>query len=96
LPFSLCLSTVGAAPNCAYLTDVTVARGNILLVDHGRSLDPQPLDPVPGDVSQACCECEGEAGDVMLQAGRYRPRLNQTPLTYRQALASPPAPASRT
>lgn len=37
LAFPLCLSSVGG-PDCALLTDVSVARGNVILVDHGRSV----------------------------------------------------------
>jgi hypothetical protein len=37
LRFPLCLSARGG-PDCALLTDVSVARGNVLLVDHGRSI----------------------------------------------------------
>ena len=59
LPFAFCISAIGAPPNCSYLTDISVARGNIVLVDHGRTLDPEPLPPVPGSTSAPCCECEG-------------------------------------
>ncbi|MFI7101147.1 putative baseplate assembly protein [Streptomyces sp. NPDC050161] len=37
LAFPLCLSTVGGR-DCAPVGDVSVARGNVVLVDHGRSL----------------------------------------------------------
>lgn len=84
LPFSLCLSSIGAAPDCAYLADVSVARGNIVLVDHGRRLDPEPIGAVPPAMGQTCCECEGHPSDVPAQAGRYRPALAQTPLTFCQ------------
>lgn len=36
LPFSLCLSTIGGY-ECEPVPDVSVARGNVVLVDHGRS-----------------------------------------------------------
>jgi predicted phage baseplate assembly protein len=35
--FPLCLSAIGG-PDCTLLTDVSVARGNVILVDHGRSI----------------------------------------------------------
>ncbi|MDE2628655.1 MAG: putative baseplate assembly protein, partial [Burkholderiales bacterium] len=94
LPFALCLSALGAAPECAYLADITVARGNIVLVDHGRKVD-EPLPPVPGVQSTPCCECEGEPGEVQVRSGRYRPVLAQAPLVYREPLPEPAAPASR-
>jgi len=36
LPFDLCLSVRKPAPDCAWLHDVSLARGNVLLVDHGE------------------------------------------------------------
>ncbi|MDQ0767292.1 putative phage baseplate assembly protein [Pseudarthrobacter defluvii] len=43
LPFPLVLSATGPAPECALLTDLAVARGNVLLVDHGQTvLEPDP------------------------------------------------------
>jgi hypothetical protein len=83
LPFALCISAIGAPPDCAYLSDVSVVRGNIVPVDHGRTLDPEPLGTVPAATSQSCCECEGRPSDVVTQAGRYRPVLSRSPLTYR-------------
>lgn len=95
LPFALCLSALGAAPECAYLADITVARGNVILVDHGRTLGVELLPPVPGVQSTPCCECEGEPGEVQVRSGRYRPVLAQAPLVHREPLTEPAAPASR-
>jgi hypothetical protein len=45
LPFPLVLSTPGPAPECAPLTDVTVVRGNVVLVDHGQTVrEPHPVE----------------------------------------------------
>lgn len=38
LPFALCLSTIGPAPECALLERLSVARGNVVLIDHGESV----------------------------------------------------------
>ena len=38
LPFDLCLSVRQRAPDCAAIRDVSVARGNVVLVDHGETL----------------------------------------------------------
>ncbi|TPG11061.1 putative baseplate assembly protein [Rhodanobacter glycinis] len=35
LPFDLCLSVRTPSPDCTWLHDVSLARGNVLLVDHG-------------------------------------------------------------
>lgn len=87
LPFALCLSTLGPAPECQYLADVSVARGNVILVDHGRTVrPPEPLGIVPLDRALAHCLCEGEPGDVAYSAGRFHPRLERTPLTHREPM----------
>lgn len=95
LPFPLCISTLGQAPDCEYLTDISVARGNIVLVDHGRTVS-QALPPVPGEISDGCCECEGEPSDVTTRPDRYRPTLAQAPLVYSEPMAVPPLAASKT
>lgn len=95
LPFPLCLSTLGAAPDCAYLVGISVARGNIVLVDHGRTLPPEPLPPVPGVTDEGCCDCEGQPRDVSTRAGRYRPALAQAPLLFAQPLPQPAVAATQ-
>jgi hypothetical protein len=95
LPFALCITTIGAAPDCTYLPKVSVARGNLVLVDHGRTLDPEPLPPVPVALSETCCECEGEPADVTPRPARYRPALSRAPLVFSQPLPAVAAPASQ-
>ncbi len=55
LPFALCLSSVTDKQHGeTELTDVSVARGNLILVDHGATVSDEQLgtragaDPVPG------------------------------------------------
>ncbi|HEV2805969.1 MAG TPA: baseplate J/gp47 family protein [Chthoniobacterales bacterium] len=44
LPFPLCISQVIADPTGpATLAEISVARGNIVLADHGESMQPEPL-----------------------------------------------------
>jgi hypothetical protein len=38
LPFALTISAIGPAPQCALLEDVSVALGNVVLVDHGETV----------------------------------------------------------
>jgi hypothetical protein len=59
LRFPLCVSTIG--PDCRPLRRVTLAHGNVILVDHGRSIawcgDPPekvPIDPAP--LGEADCD----------------------------------------
>lgn len=82
LPFPLRLSDLGPAPDCLRLTEVSVARGNLLLADHGRTLAGEPLPPVPGDDAVPCCVGEGRPAEVVESAARYRPVLARAPLTF--------------
>lgn len=93
LPFALCLSTLGAAPDCRYLADVAVALGNIVLVDHGRRHGPEVLGPVPGEADAGCCDCEGEPAEQTLRARPLRPTLARGPLVHAQ-LPPPPSQAA--
>ncbi|QDQ28995.1 putative baseplate assembly protein [Chitinimonas arctica] len=89
LPFSFCLSAIGPAPDCAYLEKVTVARGNIVLVDHGRTTPSQGqegLGTVPAAGSSASCRCAGLPGEVRVAAGPYQPTLARGPLVFSQPL----------
>jgi hypothetical protein len=84
LPFPFCVSTVGIAPECRYLTDVSVARGNVILVDHGKTQEPEDLGTVvPLDVD-AVCDCVGEPGEVQITSARFEASLSKAPLTFRQ------------
>jgi hypothetical protein len=45
LPFPLCISTTSDPPYCERLENVSVACGNIILVDHGRRIPDEDLCP---------------------------------------------------
>ncbi|MCU0506990.1 MAG: putative baseplate assembly protein [Anaerolineae bacterium] len=94
LPFELCISTQGTDENCSYFTDVTVARGNVILVDHGCAYGPEDLGQPPWVDQEIVCECEGEPAEIARIAGRFRPRLQRSPLTHAQPFAGV-GPASR-
>jgi hypothetical protein len=57
LPFDLCLSIRMPAPDCRWIGDVSLACGNVLLVDHGDHLSGQckcdvicqPVDDIDND-----------------------------------------------
>ncbi|GAB4205493.1 MAG: hypothetical protein OHK0022_31650 [Roseiflexaceae bacterium] len=90
LPFSLCLSAIGRAPECAYLEDVSIARGNVLLVDHGATVRAEPLPPVPAvQDHSAGCVAEGEPRLTPPVPPPYRARLRQGPLTHRAPFPAP-------
>ena len=91
LPFPLCLSTIGPAPDCALIENISVARGNIILVDNGQTIC-EDLSCVPVAKTTAYCdECERRAADIQVSAGPFNPAIKQSPLTYSQPL---PAHAS--
>jgi hypothetical protein len=93
LPFALCLSAVGSPPACELHEDISVARGNVVLADHGMTGDPEPLDRVPGPATIVRCEGEGLPQEVAGAPVRFRPRLEKGPLTFGQRL-EPGAPAA--
>lgn len=89
LGFTLCISTIGPAPACRPLRWVSVARGNIVLVDHGRRIRDEDLGCVPVESSTVVCCGPRHAGEVEHRAGRFRPRLDFRPLTHRAPLPEP-------
>ena len=86
LPFTLCLSAIGPAPECRYLEHISVARGNVILVDHGRTQPPEYLGPVPTRGTEAICECVEQPGEIQVITGRFEPWLKKAPITFRQPL----------
>lgn len=88
LPFPLCISSVTDAEHGAQpVNDVSVARGNVILCDHGGTVletisaseivplpDPALAIPQSGD-----CGC-GDHEPAQIPP-RYRPRLAKSPLT---------------
>lgn len=96
LSFPMCLSTTGSAPDCEKLESVTIARGNIVLVDHGRTIgrqvvddqDDEDLGTVPLDeLSAECCDASCTP-EVTIVPGRFRPAVTQAPLTFAEPLPS--------
>ena len=93
LPFPLCISSLGPPPDCQIIHDVSVARGNVVLVDHGRTIEEE-LESVLAKTIVERCESEGALADTSITPERYRPQLKQAPLTFSQLLVAD-APASR-
>ncbi|KYC37269.1 hypothetical protein WA1_47500 [Scytonema hofmannii PCC 7110] len=100
LPFPLCISAIGLAPECKLIKDISVARGNVILIDHGQTLPP-PLEDLKTVVEKeaiALCEEEGQPANMMALPELFRPQLKHTPLTFRQPLSAQElsqAPASK-
>ena len=83
LPFPLCISAFLPAPECRLVGDISIARGNVILVDHGSTTE-EDLPPVPPGGRQQECGCNHLPGDVVLIAGKYSPQLSSRPLSFRQ------------
>lgn len=83
LPFALCIS--GRTEADEYKDKVSVARGNVVPADHGRTfteelgapLRPQEALATVASGAASCCE-EHEATPTL---PRFRPQLNRQPLT---------------
>lgn len=93
LPFPLCISGIGPAPVCELLNDISAARGNVVLADHGRRIANKPLGKVPTRSTAATCiKCGGtskvRADDMVVEAAPFRPNIKEAPLTFSQPLPS--------
>ena len=81
LPFPLCLSAVGS--DCVYREGISVARGNVIVVDHGETVDGELPRVEPAEPRPTCDEC----GEVQVPgARRYGPHLEHKHVVYREAL----------
>ena len=87
LTFPLCISVRGPAPECAYIQNVSVARGNVILVDNGittiGSLGVVPVGSSAENCPSPCCP-----PDVSTTPGKFNPHLDVTPLTFAEPLGS--------
>lgn len=82
LPFTLCLSARTDAPDCKFI-ETAVACGNVVLVDHGITLDE--VDEhwvVEAEPELGCCGCEGAAVDVTMVTKPFSITLSKPQLTY--------------
>ena len=86
LPFPLCLSVLGPPPQCEVIENISIARGNLILVDHGLSIT-EDLDPVLVKETIEACDCTGNVADTVIIPERYRPVLKEAPLTFSESLA---------
>jgi hypothetical protein len=97
LPFALCISSrATSTQEGTYLEDVTIALGNIVLADHGRTLPPEDLEPVPAPHLFRVPVTAGDRCEPVppkLIAPRYRPVLQNPNVTQAAPYKTqPPAP----
>jgi len=85
LPFPLCISaTTDETHGSVYLPEVSVARGNLVLVDHGRTIADEALGTVPAPILFQAPDCGGDpcaTPSVVPIPPRFRPRPAQSPIT---------------
>ena len=87
LPFPVCISSVGPAADCCPLENISVARGNVLLVDHGQRVTEQ--DPLQVSVEHepiVVCEDVGRPVKLEMPHPRFNPRLDGHPVTHAAGL----------
>src|SRR5262249_28025667 len=69
-------------PDCNFIENVSVARGNVVLIDHGRTIPGEDLGTVEVESSDVFCECEGRPSETTLTPAKFRANLQKTPLTF--------------
>ncbi|HYX53830.1 MAG TPA: putative baseplate assembly protein [Candidatus Limnocylindrales bacterium] len=92
LTFPLCISSKAPPPKCDCMNDVSVARGNVILVDHGINAG-EPLGTVPTQSTEERCPSCCTPAETQALPGLFRPVLSQQPLTFAEPLP-PPCSAS--
>ncbi|WP_266168808.1 putative baseplate assembly protein [Dyella subtropica] len=92
LPFPLCLSSsVAGSSGSTSVPQVSLARGNLVPVDHGIWYDDEVLGTVPPLSPQADmhagCDCSTQTIAIATQPAfaRFHPELGKTPLTFARA-----------
>ena len=96
LPFVLCLSSTPPPtldkPECVLVENVSIARGNVILVDHGRTIDETIDGAVPTKETIGECVCKGSVVEMTDVPDTFHPILQETPITFSQPpLFSSPA-----
>jgi hypothetical protein len=91
LPFDVCVSGIGPAPDCRKLTGLSVARGNVVLVDHGRWGDAEVVACVATGARPAECRCQCTActSDAVVTGMPVNPRLETRQLVFGRIAARP-------
>jgi hypothetical protein len=85
LTFALCLSARLPAPDCSMATGISVARGNVVLVDNAAPVS-EPIGTVGTLTSAQNCPSDCEPRQTVATPGRFRPVLSNQPLTWSQPL----------
>lgn len=86
LPFSVCISSKLPPPSCNVISNVSIGRGNIVLVDHGRTLDYQSIGKQQGSFEQLDCGSDWYLPKIEARKGAFRPVRRGIDPTYAQPL----------
>lgn len=87
LTFPLCISAQMPAPDCDCCGNLSVARGNVILVDNGRGVD-ETLGTVAESTRIDICATDCTPPDALIIPSKFQPVLSQRPLTFAQPLSS--------
>ena len=88
LTFTLCISSQQPPPDCSCMENVSVARGNVILIDNGSDTG-EVIGTVPTDSAVPQCPKCCQPASLTISSGLFRPTLTQEPLTFSVPL--PPA-----
>lgn len=86
LPFALCLSAHLPAPDCALKSNISIARGNVVLVDHGYRTGKESLGKVEAENEFGDCACEDSVIEMLSVPRPFNPTLSKGPLTFAEPL----------
>ncbi len=86
LTFPLCISSRNPASDCTPMDNVSVALGNVMLVDNGGNAN-ETIGTVPTRDSSANCPTPCHPATVQITAGKFCPALTQRPLTFSQPIS---------
>jgi hypothetical protein len=86
LTFPLRISAQAPPPDCSCMDNISVARGNVILVDNGRMIIPaEPLGTVSTQSTvERCTDCGPT--DIVTVPDPFHPSLKGTPLTFSEPL----------
>ncbi|MEM8674584.1 MAG: putative baseplate assembly protein [Cyanobacteria bacterium P01_G01_bin.67] len=88
LPFPICISAV-SQESCKLIEDISLARGNVVLVDHGLTITKEYLGKVKKkEIQSSTFQCEGESqfSDYIEEPEQFKPILPRGPLTFAEPL----------
>lgn len=82
LRFTFCVSTRRGVPYCDQVGGVTIARGNLVAVDQGRTIYDEPLGSVAGEWRQVGCDSDWEEAQWRQERKPFQPHLQEPGLTH--------------